>query len=84
MSEKQQHTAEHTCEKMHHRYDDGLRHKHNKSHLVYRQHARSHAMALLGDKDEWHPTSVIHEPTGQCRKINLRKVRKRFDKGRYH
>lgn len=81
MSEKQQHTGEHTRELMHHRYDDGLHHKHDKCHLPYRQHCRSHPSQQTDALDR---DLEMNASTGECRKRNLQKLRKRFDKGRYH
>ena len=52
MSEKQQHTAAHMRELMEHRYGDGLYHKHNKMHITYRQHCRSHPVVLIIKDDE--------------------------------
>lgn len=80
MSERQQHTACRTRETMLHRYDDGLHHKHDKSHLPYRQHCRTRPVLINGlstDKE-------INGSTGIIRERNLQKIRKRFDKGRFH
>ena len=52
MSEKQQHTAAHMRELMEHRYGDGLYHKHNKMHITYRQHCRSHPVVIIIKDDE--------------------------------
>lgn len=76
MSEKQQGNTSAMCQKMLHRYGDGHHHKHDKNHVLYRQHAKSH------------PTTSIEEEkqgsTGLLRIIKLRKMRKRLDKGRIH
>lgn len=81
MSERQQNTACHTRETMHHRYDDGFHHKHDKSHLAYRQHCRSHPVIIIkADSQE----KEINESTGIIRRTNLQKIRKRFDKDRFH
>ena len=82
MPDKQQHTALSVHERMLHRYDDGLHHKHDKSHvLIYRKHCRSHPAlkpnGLLQEKD-------VNESTGIVRERNLQKIRKRFDKGHFH
>ncbi|MBI2786627.1 MAG: hypothetical protein HYX60_10175, partial [Legionella longbeachae] len=42
MPDKIQRTAASLQQKMLSRYNDGLHHKHNKHHLEYRQHCRSH------------------------------------------
>lgn len=81
MSEKQQHTACRTRETMLHRYDDGLHHKHDKSHLPYRQHCRSHPVVISTAATE---EKQINDSTGLIRKRNLQKIRKRFDKERVH
>lgn len=81
MSEKTQHTAASLREKMIHRYADGLDHKHNKNHLSYRKHCRSHPCVINHyTQDE----KALNESTGQLREFKLRKVRKRLDKGRIH
>lgn len=83
MSEKQQHTAANMRNIMQHRYDDGLHHKHDKCHLPYRQHWRSHSSALDAEikTDE---LETERASTGMIRERNLQKIRKRFDKGRVH
>ncbi len=84
MSEKQQRTAASMRETMLHHYDDSLHHKHNKNHLSYRQHWPSHpanAVQLTNRHDIEKPAN---ESTGIIRERNLQKIRKRFDKGRFH
>lgn len=81
MSDKIQHTAASLREKMINRYSDGLDHKHNKNHLSYRQHCRSHPCNQDNGKDE---ESVLNGSTGLLREFKLRKMRKRLDKGRIH
>jgi len=81
MSDKIQHTAASLQEKMILRYGDGLYHKHNKNHLEYRQHCRSHPCNRNNDKDE---EASINGSTGLLREFKLRKMRKRLDKGRIH
>jgi hypothetical protein len=81
MSEKQQRTAASMREKMLNRYGDELHHKHDKNHISYRKHCRSHPAHLLnGTVDE----EDRHVSTGSLRAIKLRKIRKRLDKGRFH
>ncbi len=81
MSEKKQHTAASMRDKMLSRYGDGLHHKHDKLHLAYRKHFRTHPNQNLefidGEKE-------LKESTGQIREYKLRKIRKRLDKGRFH
>ncbi|KTD19556.1 hypothetical protein [Legionella londiniensis] len=80
MSEKQQRTASQTREKMQQRYGDGLPHKHDKCHHAYRQHYRTHPV----EPNKQKKNNEINQPTGIVRALNLRKVRKRLDKGRFH
>ncbi|KTD66363.1 hypothetical protein [Legionella spiritensis] len=80
MSEKQQGTAAGTREKMLSRYGDGLHHKHNKNHISYRKHYRSHPTKTLNGMDN----ENIQASSGLMRELRLRKIRKRLDKGRYH
>lgn len=80
MSEKQQGTANGMREKMLIRYSDGIHHKHDKNHIPYRQHCRSHPVQepIANNMNE------ENQSTGQIRIIKLRKIRKRLDKGRFH
>lgn len=81
MSEKLQHTACRLREKMLNRYHDGLHHKHDKYHMSYRQHSRSHPVNGSAFADGENPENL---PTGLIREFRLRKIRKRLDKGRFH
>lgn len=78
MSEKQQGTATSMRERMLHRYGDGLYHKHDKNHILYRQHSKSHPVQPSLAENEKNGS------TGELRMIKLRKLRKRLDKGRIH
>lgn len=82
MSEKIQHTAAGLRAKMMSRYDDGLHHKHNKCHLQYRLHSKSHPVQMLNGSIEENVGANCS--TGLVREFKLRKMRKRLDKGRYH
>ena len=87
MSEKQQHTAAHLQVQMEHRYGDGLHHKHNKNHMTYRQHFKSHPVPPKIAPDLLHTSEEELQkkaPTGLLRYMKLRKLRKRLDKGRIH
>ncbi len=85
MSEKLQHTAATTRRTMLHRYDDGFHHKHNKSHLPYRQHCRSHIASWIKAVDDVESEKKVRLSTGRIREQNLQKIRKRIvDKGRFH
>ena len=81
MSDKIQHTAASLREKMDSRYSDGLHHKHNKNHLAYRHHCKSHPSNQINFKNE---ESDLNGSTGLLREFKLRKMRKRLDKGRIH
>ncbi|CDZ76179.1 hypothetical protein BN59_00445 [Legionella massiliensis] len=81
MSEKQQRTAASMREKMINRYGDGLHHKHDKNHISYRKHCRSHPAQWLNGKEDEEDTNAS---TGTLRAVKLRKIRKRLDKGRFH
>lgn len=82
MPDKQQHTAVLIHEKMLLRYDDGLRHKHSKLHVLsYRKHCRSHPGQKISNTIE---LKNSHKSTGIIHERNLQKLRKRFDKGHYH
>ncbi|KTC84994.1 hypothetical protein [Legionella brunensis] len=80
MSEKQQRTAASMREKMLNRYGDGLHHKHDKNHHLYRKHCRSHPAHINGHT----PEEDENTSTGLIRAFKLRKMRKRLDKGRIH
>ena len=82
MSERLQHTAASMREKMLQRYGDVNDHKHDKNHIHYRQHCRSHPV-------QKHPIGVtteedVYRSTGQIREFKLRKFCKRLAKGRFH
>ncbi len=81
MSERIQRTAASLREKMLHRYNDGLEHKHNKNHHTYRHHYRSHPANPIEKIEE---ESLFDGSTGTIRDFKLRKTRKRLDKGRIH
>ncbi|AWN72876.1 hypothetical protein LEAN103870_04535 [Legionella anisa] len=83
MPDKIQHTAASLQQKMLARYSDGLHHKHNKHHLEYRQHCRSHPCNQINglSKDE---EEGLAGSTGLLRQFKLRKMRKRPDKGSFH
>ncbi len=80
MPEKTQHTAASLHEKMLTRYNDGLSHKHNKHHLEYRKHFKSHPCNLANgiEKEE------LNGSTGLLREFKLKKLRKRMNKGQVH
>lgn len=79
MPDKTQHTAASLQQKMLIRYSDGLHHKHNKNHLEYRKHCRSHP-SQRNKLDEENSKGS----TGLLREFKLRKIRKRLNKGQIH
>ncbi len=81
MPDKIQHTAASMQQKMLARYSDGLSHKHNKHHLEYRQHCRSHPCNQSNGLNE---EDGLTGSTGLLRQFKLRKIRKRPDKGHFH
>jgi hypothetical protein len=81
MSDKIQHTAAKLQEKMSSRYSDGLHHKHNKHHLEYRQHCKSHPCHQQQSLNKREESGAS---TGLLRELKLRKIRKRPDKGHVH
>jgi hypothetical protein len=82
MSERLQHTAASTREKMLQRYGDVFHHKHDKNHNLYRQHCRSHPAKTHypGSNEE----AESQASTGLVREFNLRKCRKQLGKGQIH
>lgn len=82
MSEKQQRTAARTRERMSSRYSDGLHHKHNKNHNSYRLHYKTHPVQQINNDAQ--EEKEINSSTGLIHEMNLRKIRKRLDKGRFH
>lgn len=81
MSDKIQHTSIQLKEKMLLKYGDELHHKHNKDHLEYRRHCKTHPCKM---SREYKPEPDYIGSTGLVRQLKLVKLRKRFDKGRFH
>lgn len=81
MSDKTQNTSSSLREKMLNRYGNELHHKHNKNHLQYRQHYKSHPCNLSKIEEQ---STEYNGSTGLIRQFKLRKMRKRLDKGRFH
>ncbi|MFI4963328.1 MAG: hypothetical protein ACHP6H_05675 [Legionellales bacterium] len=81
MSDKMQHTATSMREKMISRYGDMLHHKHNKNHIPYRHHYRTHPCIK---PDGLEAELGLNESTGELRKFNLQKTRKRLVKHEFH
>ena len=84
MSEKTQRTSAIMRETMHHRYDDGLHHKHDKCRLPYRLHWPSHPAYTVQIADGHDQALEINESTGRVREKNLKKTRLRIVKHRIH
>ncbi|WP_131781951.1 hypothetical protein [Legionella gresilensis] len=80
MSEKQQGTAYSMREKMLNRYGDSIYHKHNKNHLPYRKHSRTHPVKIM----EYENGEAHEDFTNFTGTIKLRKIRKRLDNGHDH
>lgn len=75
MSERKQSTATQLHTKMINRYGEHCeQHKHNKSHLNYRQHCRSHPVQI----QSWLDMESSNMPTGDIGKEKLAKFRKRM------
>lgn len=87
MSEKTQRTAASMRARMQSRYDDEFHHKHDKCHLPYRKHFRSHPknskIQIINGNATSHNEDVNCK-TGHIREYNFRKTRKRQDRGGYH
>ncbi|MFT4060528.1 MAG: hypothetical protein QM652_13405 [Legionella sp.] len=79
MPDKTQHTAASLQQKMLTRYGD-VPHKHNKHHLEYRKHYRSHPSNSNNNVEE----DELNGSTGLLREFKLKKMRKRPDKGHFH
>jgi hypothetical protein len=81
MSERIQHTSALLREKMAHRYDDAFHHKHNKYHLNYRQHWKSHPCKTMRNPEQ---LEAIKSPTDLFRAPVERKMWKRLAKTPFH
>ncbi len=83
MSERIQRTAASMRKKMLLRYGNEMHHKHDKNHIDYRQHYRSHPVVqksleeIMGEQD-------TKTSTGLIREVRLRKFRKRLAKNAIH
>lgn len=82
MSERLQHTAISTRELMLRRYDDGLHHKHDKNHTLYRQHCRSHPVKQRANGLD--AEREINCSTGLVREMRLRQYKNKICKTRCH
>lgn len=81
MSEKLQNTAASMRARMVKRYGDGHHHKHDKLHMPYRLHCRSHPAHVIDIGEQEKNMGSFSE---QLRAFKLRRLRKRLDKGRIH
>ncbi len=81
MSDKIQHTSTSLRQQMLNRYGEEFHHKHNKNHLHYREHFKTHPCNLDKNSEE---EPKHNGSTGLIRQFKLRKMRKRLDKGRIH
>jgi hypothetical protein len=71
MSERSQRTAAGMRQKMLQRYGNTFHHKHDKNHLYYRQHCRSHPIEF--NLFDAHLEQLIHHPTGEIGELRLKK-----------
>lgn len=83
MSERMQQTAASMREKMLQRYGDDRHHKHDKNHIAYRQHCRSHPVTPKSI-EKWNGEQELHCSTGVIREFKLRKCRKGLVKPDIH
>ena len=81
MSERIQHTSAFLCKKMAHRYQDHFHHKHNKYHLSYRQHWRSHPSQTQQKQEHF---EIIKSPADLFRAHVKEKMWKRLAKTPFH
>jgi len=70
MSERKQHTSACMHENMGHRYGDELHHKHDKRHLKFRHHWRSHP-AKLRKQDQ---AEIIYSQPDLFRTFKIKKM----------
>lgn len=82
MSEKKQHNSYSTQVKMQNYYGDEHHHKHDKSHLTFRKHFKTHPVQIqpagLNHQDGINPRHA----TGHVRDNNIKKIRMKTP--RYH
>ena len=74
MSEKQQHNDYLTQLKMLNNYGDEHQHKHNKSHLSFRKHFKSHPVQIQRIDLDHMDMSNMERSTGLIRKEKLKKT----------
>ena len=75
MSERKQHTSACMRENMGHRYGDAFHHKHDKRHLEYRLHWRSHPVTILRNQE--HLEAIKIQPD-LLRSFKIKKTYKRL------
>ena len=75
MSERKQHTSACMHENMGHRYGDEFHHKHDKRHLKFRLHWRSHPVTNLRKQE--HPEIIKSQPD-LFRAFKIKKMCKRL------
>jgi hypothetical protein len=79
MSEKKQGTARAMQLRMQQRYDDNVKHKHNKNHQSYRKHCKTYPVLSYT-----HIETEGGESTGDLRALKLSRVRTRPYQGSFH
>lgn len=80
MSDRAQYTSQKLGEKMLSRYGTEFHHKHNKYHLTYRKHCKSHPCTPNTEPER----PDLEGSTGLVRQLNLKRMRKRPQNGGYH
>ena len=74
MSERMQRTAVSTRDKMLQRYGDEFHHKHDKNHIQFRRHCRSHPVERIYERPEG--VRELNESTGLVGQKKLRQFSK--------
>lgn len=79
MAEKTQHNSADMRKRMERHYSDGLHHKHNKCHLTYRQHYRTHPVDIQKNilNHAFNETDNKELSSGRIRTENIDKLKKR-------
>jgi len=80
MSERKQHNSHLTGLKMQSDYGDETPHKHNKYHLTYRKHFRSHPIETQIHELDHGKLSNLERSTGHIRQGNLKKIRTKIQR----
>lgn len=65
---------------MQNHYGDEHHHKHDKSHLVFRRHYKTHPVTIQIDEVDNETLSNLERSTGHIRQGNLKKVRTKIQR----